>query len=170
MIINSPLPRIEHNSISGHYSELIGEFYNNRRSVAHRCSGFAYSFASLMLRQYYWCCDSYSANRRSMANRKKSAKKYYYQRGKCAPLCQKPQRVRPTLPISAGRHAAPILLAVYSIGCPAKLVSFRYNRNRNRKKFRNYPKQKDLFRFFRNIPKLECFDSFGCFGSTKKEP
>ncbi len=27
-----------------------------------------------------------------------------------------------------------------------------------------------MFRFFRNIPKLECFDSFGCFGSTKKEP
>jgi hypothetical protein len=54
----------------------------------------------------------------------------------------------------------------FRLGCPAKLVSFRYNRNRNRKKFRNYPKQKDLFRFFRNIPKLECFDSFG---STKKE-
>jgi hypothetical protein len=56
------------------------------------------------------------------------------------------------------------------LGCPAKLVLFRYNQNRNRKKFRNYPKQKNLFRFFWNIPKLECFDSFGCFGSTKKEP
>jgi hypothetical protein len=56
------------------------------------------------------------------------------------------------------------------VGCPAKLVSFRYNRNRNRKKFRNYPKQEDLFRFFRNIPKLERFGSFGSFGSIKKEP
>jgi hypothetical protein len=34
------------------------------------------------------------------------------------------------------------------LGCPAKLVSFRYNRNRNRKKFRNYPKQKVFFVFF----------------------
>jgi hypothetical protein len=50
------------------------------------------------------------------------------------------------------------------LGCPAKLVSFRYNRNRNRKKFRKYPKQRDLFRFFRNIPTLERFSSFGCFG------
>jgi hypothetical protein len=50
---------------------------------------------------------------------------------------------------------------------PTKLVSFPYNRNRNRKKFRNYPKQKDLFRFFWNIPKLE---RFGSFGSIKKEP
>jgi hypothetical protein len=41
------------------------------------------------------------------------------------------------------------------------------NRNRNRKKFRNYPKQKNLFWFFRNIQKLECFGSFGCFGSTE---
>jgi hypothetical protein len=61
-------------------------------------------------------------------------------------------------------------LEQFPIGCPAKLVSFRYNRNRNRKKFRNYPKQKDLFRFFQKIPKLERFGSFGCFGSTKKEP
>ncbi len=53
---------------------------------------------------------------------------------------------------------------------PAKLVSFRYNRTRNRKEIRNYPKQKDLFRFFQNIPKLERFVSFGCFGSTKNEP
>jgi hypothetical protein len=34
------------------------------------------------------------------------------------------------------------------LGCPAKLVSFRYNRNRNRKKFRNYPKQKVCLGFF----------------------
>jgi hypothetical protein len=66
-------------------------------------------------------------------------------------------------------YSVSILFSV-QLGCPAKLVSFRYNRNRNRKKFRNYPKQKDLFRFFRNIPKLERFVSFGCFGSIKKEP
>jgi hypothetical protein len=56
----------------------------------------------------------------------------------------------------------------FGLGCPAKLVSFRYNRNRNRKKFRNYAKQKDLFQFFRTIPKLERFGSFGCFGLIKK--
>jgi hypothetical protein len=49
------------------------------------------------------------------------------------------------------------------IGCPAKLVSFRYNQNRNQKKFLDDPKQKDLFRFFLNIPKLESFGSFSCF-------
>jgi hypothetical protein len=27
-----------------------------------------------------------------------------------------------------------------------------------------------LFPFFQNIPKLECFGSFGCFGLIKKEP
>jgi hypothetical protein len=43
------------------------------------------------------------------------------------------------------------------VGCPAKLVSFRYNRNRNRKKFQ----------FFRNTLKLE---RFGFLGSIKKEP
>jgi hypothetical protein len=42
---------------------LIGEFYNNRRSMANSCLSFAYSFVSLLLRQYYWCCVSYSANR-----------------------------------------------------------------------------------------------------------
>ncbi len=67
-------------------------------------------------------------------------------------------------------EANPVALQAHpGVGCPAKLVSFRYNRNRNRKKFRNYPKQKDLFRFFRNIPKLEHFGFFGSFGSIKKE-
>jgi hypothetical protein len=37
-------------------AKLIGEFYNNRRSVAHGCPFFAYSFMFLMLRQYYWRC------------------------------------------------------------------------------------------------------------------
>ena len=73
-------------------------------------------------------------------------------------------------PFSAIFSSCLVLVVLFRLGCPAKLVSFRYNRNRNRKKFRNYPKQKDLFRFFRKIPKLERFGSFGCFGSTKKEP
>jgi hypothetical protein len=34
--------------------KLIGEFYNNRRSAAHGCLRFAYSFVFLLLRQYYW--------------------------------------------------------------------------------------------------------------------
>jgi hypothetical protein len=52
-------------------AKLKGEFYNNRRSAANIYPRFAYSFVSLMLRQYYWLCDSYSANRRSAANIKK---------------------------------------------------------------------------------------------------
>ncbi len=60
--------------------------------------------------------------------------------------------------------------SLFRVGCPAKLVSFRYNRNRNRKKFRNCPKQKDLFRFFQNKPKLKHFGSVASFDLTKKEP
>jgi hypothetical protein len=51
--------------------------------------------------------------------------------------------------------------------CPVKLVSFLSNRNRNQKKFRNYPKQKNLFRFFRNVPKLIHFGSFGFWFNHK---
>jgi hypothetical protein len=40
-------------------AKLIGEFYNNRRSAAHGCPRFAYSFVFVMLRQYYWRCDSF---------------------------------------------------------------------------------------------------------------
>jgi hypothetical protein len=46
-------------------AKLTGEFFNNRRSAANSYPLFAYSLVSLMLRQYYWFCDSYSANRRS---------------------------------------------------------------------------------------------------------
>ncbi len=63
----SPSSCIEHISISGHYSEI------NRQSMAHGCPSFAYSFVFLMLRQYYWHCDSFAANRRSSANKQKSA-------------------------------------------------------------------------------------------------
>jgi hypothetical protein len=57
-------------------AKLLGDFYNNRRSAANSCPRFAYFFVFLMLRQYYWRCDSYSANRRSTANIKKSAKNF----------------------------------------------------------------------------------------------
>jgi hypothetical protein len=40
------------------------------------------------------------------------------------------------------------------LGCPAKLISIRNNRNSNRNWFRNYPKQ-DV--------------CFGCFGSISKQ-
>jgi hypothetical protein len=43
-------------------AKLIGEFYNNRWSAAHGCPRFAYSFVFVMLRQYNWRCDSFSAN------------------------------------------------------------------------------------------------------------
>jgi hypothetical protein len=46
----------------------------NRRSAAHGCLRFAYSFVSLTLRQYYLYCDSCAANRRSAVNKQKSAK------------------------------------------------------------------------------------------------
>jgi hypothetical protein len=44
--------------------------------------------------------------------------------------------------------------SVLWIGCPAKLISIRNNRNWNRNWFRNYPKQ-DV--------------CFGCFGSISKQ-
>jgi hypothetical protein len=43
--------------------KLIGNFFKKERSAANSYPCFAYSFASLMLRQYYLSCDSYSANR-----------------------------------------------------------------------------------------------------------
>jgi hypothetical protein len=55
----------------------MGDFYTNRQSAANRCPRLAYSFVSLMPRQYYWLCDSYSCNGRSDVNIKKSAKTSY---------------------------------------------------------------------------------------------
>jgi hypothetical protein len=77
-------------------AKLIGEFYNNRRSAVHGCPRFAYSFVFLMLRQYYWRCDPFSANRRSAANKKNLRKlligaanslHFAYWRSEGAPLC-----------------------------------------------------------------------------------
>jgi hypothetical protein len=56
-------------------AKLIGEFYNNRRSTANQCPRFVYSFVFLTLRQYYWRCNPFSANRRSAANSKKYPRK-----------------------------------------------------------------------------------------------
>jgi hypothetical protein len=58
-------------------AKLIGDSYNNRRSAANSYPHFAYSFISLMLRQYYLSCDSYSTNRQRAANKKKSVKTSY---------------------------------------------------------------------------------------------
>jgi hypothetical protein len=55
-------------------AQLIGDFYDNRQSAANSYLRFAYSFVSRMMSQYNWSCDSFSANRRSAANKKKSAK------------------------------------------------------------------------------------------------
>ncbi len=95
-------------------ANLVGKIYNNRRSAANRCLRFTYSFVALMLRQYYWRCDLYSANRRSAAN-VKNPRKYSYWRCESAPLRLKARRTRTASPISAGRIAAPIILAVFSI-------------------------------------------------------
>ncbi len=88
-------------------AKLIGEFYNNRRSTAHGCPRFAYSFVFLMLRQYYCCCDPFSANRRKAANTKKSMKTSYW-RCEFATLRLLVQRRRPASPLSAGSDVAPI--------------------------------------------------------------
>jgi hypothetical protein len=58
-------------------AKFIGELLNNRQSAAHGCPPFAYTFVFLMLRQYYWRCDPFSANRRTAANEKKSVKTSY---------------------------------------------------------------------------------------------
>ncbi len=71
--------------------ELIGNFCHNRQSVVNRCPLFAYSFVSLMLRQYYWSCNSYSTNKQSAANNKKNTK-FPYWHCKCAPLPLSAQR------------------------------------------------------------------------------
>jgi hypothetical protein len=76
-------------------AKLIGKFYNNRRSATHGCPRFAYSFVFVMLRQYYWRCDPFSANRRSAANKKNPRKlligaanllRFAYWRSEGAPL------------------------------------------------------------------------------------
>jgi hypothetical protein len=84
-------------------AKLIGDLYNNRRSAANGYLRFAYSFVSLMLRQYYLSCNSYSTNRRSVAN-KKIRKNFVLA-----------LRIHPASPISAGCHAAPIILPVSAI-------------------------------------------------------
>jgi hypothetical protein len=75
-------------------AKLIGKFYNNRRSAAHGCPHFAYSFVFHMLRPYCWRCDPFSANRQSAANKKKSAKTSYW-RCEFAALRLLAQRRRP---------------------------------------------------------------------------
>jgi hypothetical protein len=60
LFFHLPLSPTEQISVFGQYSQLIGEFYNNRL--------FAYSFVYFILRQYYGSCDLYSANGRSTVN------------------------------------------------------------------------------------------------------
>ncbi len=55
-------------------AKFIGEVYNNRRSAVNQCPGFAYPFVFLMLRQYCWHCDLYSANRTKRGEYEKSSK------------------------------------------------------------------------------------------------
>ncbi len=95
-------------------AKLIGEVYNNRRSAANRCPRFVYPFVFLMLRQYFWCCDSYSANRRSTANMK-NPRKSYYLRCKFAAFCLLAQRRRPASLLSAGINVAPITFYIAPI-------------------------------------------------------
>jgi hypothetical protein len=47
--------------------KFLGDFCANRQSAAKSFPRFAYSFVSLMQRQYYWCCDFYSAYRQNTA-------------------------------------------------------------------------------------------------------
>ncbi len=57
-------------SISAQYWEIISEFCNNRQSAANTIPRFAYSFVSLILRQYYWLCNFYSAYGRRKKNQR----------------------------------------------------------------------------------------------------
>ncbi len=111
-------------------AKLIGEFYNNRRSAAHGCPRFAYSFVLLILCQYYWRCNSCAANRRSAANNKKSAKSTYW-RCECALLRLKARRARTPSPISAGRNAAPLfrLNSVKPIGATSLVLLYLFFQN-----------------------------------------
>jgi hypothetical protein len=67
--------RIERISVSGHYSEINRRVLQQKLSAALGCPRFAYSFVSLMLRQYYSYCDSCPANRQSAANKQKIREK-----------------------------------------------------------------------------------------------
>jgi hypothetical protein len=111
-------------------AKLIGELCNNRRSAAHGCPRFAYSFVLLILRQYYWRCDSCAANRRSAANNKKSAKSTYW-RCECASLRLKARRARTASPKSAGRNAAPLfrLNSVNTIGATSLVTLYLFFQN-----------------------------------------
>jgi hypothetical protein len=114
LIINSPLPCNEHNSISGQYSKIYRWVLQQQVKRGAQVFKLRLFFCIPYAAPILWCCDLYSANRRSMASMK-NTQKYYYRHCECAPLRPKAWRVRPASPISAGRHAAPILLAVYSI-------------------------------------------------------
>jgi hypothetical protein len=107
---------IEHISVSSQYSKkkLLGDLYNNRRSAANSFPQFAYSFVFLMLHQYYWSCDSYSADRRSPAKKKNFAKTSYL-RSEFTLLLLWAQPIFPASLISAGCHALPIILAVAAV-------------------------------------------------------
>ena len=105
--------------------KILGDFYNNRRSAANSFPRFAYSFVVLMLRQYYWRCDSHSANRRSTANMKNPRKSYYW-RYEFAALRLLAQRRRPASPLSAEIDVTPItiLYSANTIGATS-LVALR---------------------------------------------
>jgi hypothetical protein len=48
------------------YKQVVPQWNKMAKSFPH----YAYSFMSLMLHQYDWCCDSYSAHRRCPAKKK----------------------------------------------------------------------------------------------------
>ncbi len=59
------------------FCSVLNNFYassvKNKRSGAIRFLCFTYSFVSLIMHQYYWCCDSHSAYGQSGVKKKKSA-------------------------------------------------------------------------------------------------
>jgi hypothetical protein len=84
-------------------AKLLGDFYNNRWSAANSSPRFTYSFIFLMLRQYYWRCDSNSTNRQSAANIKKIQENFILA-----------LRICPTSPIGAANVSSLCLLALYA--------------------------------------------------------
>jgi hypothetical protein len=115
-------------------AKLLVDFYNYRRSAVNHYQCFAYAFVFLMLLQYYWPCDSYSANRRSAA-KKKSAKTSYW-RYELALLAYKRRMPRCANNISCNCYIAPSWLALrhsYRFTCYSELTYNLGSTDRKRK-------------------------------------
>ncbi len=70
--------------------------------------------------------------------------------------------------LAMSRYSIPIQHSIPRVSCETGFVSM-YPKQEP-KEVSKLSKTKRFVWFFRNVLKLECFNFFGCFGSTKKEP